>query len=63
MKVLITDEASFIGTNLSNRLISLDHSVIILDDLSTGLKSNFRNLDIFCLGGTLDRTIYWMLNK
>jgi len=63
MKVLITGGAGFIGTNLSNRLTSLGHSVIILDDLSTGLKSNIRDLDTFCQGSILDRTLVHSLVK
>lgn len=41
MKVLITGGAGFIGSHLGERLLSLDHEVTALDDLSTG---NLRNL-------------------
>jgi len=40
MKVLITGGAGFIGTNLSLKLLKKSYDVKIIDDLSTGLKSN-----------------------
>ena len=42
MKSLITGGAGFIGCHLAERLVELNHKVIILDNLSTGRK---RNLD------------------
>jgi UDP-glucose 4-epimerase len=39
-RVAVTGGAGFIGTNLTNRLIGLDHDVKIIDDLSSGLKTN-----------------------
>ena len=39
-KVGITGAAGFIGSNLTARLISLGHEVVVVDDLSTGLLSN-----------------------
>jgi UDP-glucose 4-epimerase len=39
-KVGITGAAGFIGSNLTARLISLGHEVVVIDDLSTGLLSN-----------------------
>lgn len=44
-KVLITGGAGFVGTNLSRTLIEDGHEVIIVDDLSTGLKSNVESLE------------------
>ncbi|NLE84687.1 MAG: NAD-dependent epimerase/dehydratase family protein, partial [Chloroflexi bacterium] len=36
MKFLVTGGAGFIGAALSNRLASQGHTVLVLDDLSTG---------------------------
>ncbi len=40
MRVLITGGAGFIGSHLSEKLLSQDHEVIILDNFYTGQKSN-----------------------
>jgi nucleoside-diphosphate-sugar epimerase len=40
MRCLVTGGAGFIGSHLTDRLISLGHQVTVLDNLSTGLKSN-----------------------
>ncbi len=39
-KILITGGAGFIGSHLSRQLLSSGHDVLIIDDLSTGKKSN-----------------------
>ena len=53
MKILVTGGAGFIGSHLVDRLIELDHQVVVIDDLSTGQKENlsskikkFYHLDI-----------------
>ncbi len=40
MKSLVTGGAGFIGSNLVDELVGLDHEVIVIDDLSTGQLSN-----------------------
>ena len=52
-KVAVTGGAGFIGSNLVSRLILEGHDVVVVDDLSTGLRSNvidqaceFRELSI-----------------
>jgi UDP-glucose 4-epimerase len=40
MRALITGGAGFIGSHLSDKLLSLGHTVTIIDDLSTGSMSN-----------------------
>ncbi len=40
MRVLVTGGAGFIGSHLSERLLSLKHQVVAIDDLSTGSIEN-----------------------
>lgn len=44
MKYLITGGAGFIGSHLTERLLTLGHAVVILDDLSTGSIRNIEHL-------------------
>lgn len=52
MKVLVTGGAGFIGSNIVDRLIELNHDVAVVDNLSTGRRENlnpgaeFYNVDI-----------------
>ncbi len=43
-KVLVTGGASFIGSNLVDRLMALDTNVRVVDDLSSGKKDNISHL-------------------
>jgi dTDP-glucose 4,6-dehydratase len=45
MKILLTGGAGFIGSHLSEKLLRLGHSVICMDNLITGCRSNIRNLE------------------
>ena len=40
MKILVTGGAGFIGSNLVDALIGLGHDVVVVDNLSSGLKKN-----------------------
>ena len=42
-KVLITGGAGFIGSNLADALFDQGHQIVIIDDLSSGLKSYVRS--------------------
>lgn len=44
MRYIITGGAGFIGSHLSERLVSEGHEVIIIDDLSSGRKKNIESL-------------------
>ena len=56
--LLITGGAGFIGSTLANTLISLGAHVRILDDFSTGHKSNVQHLDAEVFEGSiLDETM------
>ena len=44
MRFLITGGAGFIGSHLSDLLVEHDHTVRVLDDLSTGAIENIRHL-------------------
>ena len=44
MKILVTGGAGFIGSHLAERLVAEGHSVIALDDLSTGNPKNLSAL-------------------
>jgi len=61
-RALITGGAGFIGSHLSDRLIDLGWQVTILDDLSTGARSNIDHLlpndkFVFVHGSVLDRDL------
>lgn len=45
MKYLVTGGAGFIGSNLCRKLLGNGHSLICLDDLSTGKRSNIQKLE------------------
>ena len=49
----MTGGAGFIGANLSHRLLSQGEDVVVVDDLSTGDRSNLRDLDVTFVEGTI----------
>ncbi len=63
MKFLVTGGAGFIGTALSNRLASQGHTVLVLDDLSTGDATRLSKSVIFSKGNISDKTLLWTLLK
>jgi UDP-glucose 4-epimerase len=45
MKTVVTGGAGFIGSHLCERLIEMGHELVVLDDLSTGTRSNLKPLE------------------
>jgi len=54
MKSLVTGAAGFIGAHVTNELIKLGHSVVVLDDLSGGFEDNIDSKAIFIKGSVTD---------
>jgi dTDP-glucose 4,6-dehydratase len=44
VRVLVTGGAGFVGSHLCDLLIARDHTVVCLDDLSTGCRANIEHL-------------------
>ena len=44
MKVLVTGGAGFIGSHIVRRMLDLDHEVVVLDNFSTGRRSNIESV-------------------
>jgi UDP-glucose 4-epimerase len=61
MRALITGGAGFIGSSLAERLVADGHEVVVLDDLSTGKRSNLSRVEgnacAFVEGSILDRAL------
>jgi len=45
-RIAVTGGAGFVGTNLVRALLKENHEVVIIDDFSTGLRSNLKGLDV-----------------
>jgi len=60
MKSLVTGGAGFIGAHVTNELIKMGHTVVVLDDLSGGFEDNVNPSAIFIKGSITD---YELLKK
>ena len=63
MKILITGGAGFIGSNIADRLISDGHKVAIVDNLSTGSKSNVNPKATFYHRDITDKALATVFEK
>ena len=61
--VLVTGGAGFIGVHVSSYLLESGHSVVILDDLSGGLRENVPKQAVFIQGSITDETLVKQLFK
>ncbi|MDQ4008065.1 MAG: NAD-dependent epimerase/dehydratase family protein [Actinomycetota bacterium] len=53
MRIVITGGAGFIGANLARTLLDAGDEVVVVDDFSTGVRSNLDGLDVTLLEGTI----------
>jgi UDP-glucose 4-epimerase len=63
MKVLVTGGAGFIGSHLTDQLIKKGHSVVIVDNLSTGLKENLNKKAEFYKADIQDKKMSGIFTK
>lgn len=55
MKIIVTGGCGFIGSNLVDELIKLNHDVVVIDNLSTGKKENLNKKAKFYLADIRDK--------
>ena len=53
-RILVTGGAGFIGSNLVDALVSQDHDVVVLDDLTTGYEDNVNRSATLIVGDVSD---------
>lgn len=61
MRILITGGAGFLGSALANILVTQDHEVLALDDLSAGDPARLSPKVLFHRGSITDRPKLWTL--
>ncbi len=57
IKSLVTGGAGFIGAHVTNELVRMGHSVVVLDDLSGGFKKNVNSAAKFIQGSITDHLL------
>jgi UDP-glucose 4-epimerase len=62
-KSLVTGGAGFIGAHVTDELISLGHTVVVLDDLSGGFENNINKKAVFIKGSITDEQLITQLFK
>lgn len=63
MKILVTGGAGFIGSHMVDKLVSLKHKVVVIDDLSTGKKENLNQKARFYKVKVQDRKVEEIFRK
>lgn len=61
MRILITGGAGFLGSALANSLVTADHEVLVLDDLSAGDPDRLDPRVLFHRGSITNRPKLWTL--
>jgi UDP-glucose 4-epimerase len=61
VRILITGGAGFLGSALANALVTENHEVLVLDDLSAGDPNRLKREVLFHRGAITDRPKLWTL--